>query len=228
MGAKWLPIGLPRPSSTPSMKALRSIACISARRTRTSSNGFFLLLIVMMPLPAVSPISTVKRLSAWNCFRLCGAPKRGMPSMSPASSAATCAAGSLMKRKVTLLDLDRARRRGSRPTCVSVIDAALLPARRSCRGRCRPAWWRWSAALFGSQDHGRVLAQAEQEVVPSALFSTRITVCGSGAAMLADVVEHRLLGLVGATLGLGALEAELHRRGVEGLAVLELHALASA
>ena len=87
------------------MKALRSIACISARRTRTSSKGFFLLLMAMMPLPAVLPIATVKRLSAWNCLTACSAPKRGMPSMSPASSAATCAAGSLMKRKVTRLIL---------------------------------------------------------------------------------------------------------------------------
>ena len=58
------------------MKALRSMACISARRTRTSFSGGFLLLIARMPLPAVSPISTVKRLSAWNCFRLCGAEAR--------------------------------------------------------------------------------------------------------------------------------------------------------
>jgi hypothetical protein len=88
------------------MKALRSMACISARRTRTSFSGGFLLLMAMMPLPAVSPSSTLKRLSAWNCFGL--ALKRGMPSMSPASSAAVCADGSLMKRNVTLLILTAA------------------------------------------------------------------------------------------------------------------------
>ena len=83
------------------MKALRSIAWAMARRTRTSSKGFLRLLMARMPLPAVLPISTVKRLSPWNCLIACSAPKRGMPSMSPASSAATCAAGSLMKRQVT-------------------------------------------------------------------------------------------------------------------------------
>src|ERR1019366_10396736 len=62
---------------------------------------FFLLLIVMIVLPSVPPTATEKRASPWNCFRLSRAPKRGMPSMAPARSAATCAAGSLIKRKVT-------------------------------------------------------------------------------------------------------------------------------
>ena len=78
------------------------------------------------PCRAVSPIATVKRLSAWNCFRLCSAPKRGMPSMSPASSAATCAAGSLMKRKVTLLIL-MARRVAVAGPLAQRDRRALLP-----------------------------------------------------------------------------------------------------
>jgi hypothetical protein len=55
----------------------------------------------------------------------------------------------------------------------------------------------------------------------SALSSVRITVCASGVLMLADVVEHRLLGLVGAARRLGALKAELDRRGIEGRTVGE-------
>jgi hypothetical protein len=85
----------------PSITDLRSIAAAMARRTRTSSNGFLRLLMATMVLPSVPPIATVKRGSPWNCLRLCGEPKRGMPSTSPASSAATCAEGSSMKRKVT-------------------------------------------------------------------------------------------------------------------------------
>ena len=53
------------------MTALRSIAAAIARRTRTSSNGFFLLLMARMVLPSVPPTATVKRGSLWNCFRLC-------------------------------------------------------------------------------------------------------------------------------------------------------------
>jgi hypothetical protein len=87
------------------------MACDKARRTRTSSKGFFLLLMVMMPLPAVLPNSTTKRLSVWNCFRLWGDWKRGIPSMSPANSAATWADASLMKRKVTFLSLTLAASR---------------------------------------------------------------------------------------------------------------------
>ena len=81
------------------------MAWLMARRTRTSFSGAFLLLMATMPLPDVLPTSTTNRLSPWNCFSACSAPKRGMPSMSPASSAATCAAGSLMKRKITFFTL---------------------------------------------------------------------------------------------------------------------------
>ena len=70
----WLPIGVPKPSWAPSMIALRSIAAARARRTRTSSKGFFLLLIVMIVLPSVPPMATEKRGSLWNCFRLSSAP----------------------------------------------------------------------------------------------------------------------------------------------------------
>src|SRR5574337_630768 len=40
-----------------------------AEAVLAGSSGLRLLLIATIPLPAVVPISTVKRLSAWNCFR---------------------------------------------------------------------------------------------------------------------------------------------------------------
>jgi hypothetical protein len=61
------------------------------------------------------------------------------------------------------------------------------------------------------QDDGGVLAQAEGQhglgVVQHQDHRVRI-----GRADAADVVEHRLLGLVGAARRLGALEAELDGR----------------
>ena len=64
-----------------------------------------------MPLPEVLPTTTSKRLSARSCASAGSAAKRGITSTSPASSAATCAAGSLMKRKVARLMRTRAASR---------------------------------------------------------------------------------------------------------------------
>src|SRR6185369_6281377 len=74
------------------------------RRTRTSSSGFFLLLIARMVLAREPPSITWKRLSFLNCGTTRVA-TRGKASTSPDSSAAAWAAGSEMKRKVTLLIL---------------------------------------------------------------------------------------------------------------------------
>ena len=176
-----------------------------------------------MVLPSVPPISTVKRLSAWNCFRFCGAPKRGMPSMSPASSAATCAAGSLMKRKVTFFIFTAAALRYA-SFFTSVIDEPFFQSSKRERAGADRLGRRGRRALRVEDDRG-VLAHAEQEVAVGVVehqdHGVRV-----GRVDAADVVEHRLLRLVGRAFGLGALEAELHVAGVEGLAVVELHAAA--
>ena len=107
--------------------ALRSIAARIARRTRTSSNGFFLLLMVTMVLAREPPISTANLGSALNCARLRAAATRGKASTSPESSDATCADGSLMKRITTLLSLIAAALRYS-GHLFSVIDEPLAQA----------------------------------------------------------------------------------------------------
>src|SRR5947209_12619453 len=107
--------------------ALRSIAASTARRTRTSSNGFFLLLIATMVLDREPPISTLNLGSALNWARLRAAATRGNASTSPDSSEATCADGSLMKRITTLLSLIAAALRYS-GHLVNVIDDPLAHA----------------------------------------------------------------------------------------------------
>ena len=85
------------------MIALRPTAAARARRTRTSSKGFRLLLMVMIVCSVVPPRATGEARVALELLQAFeGAVARGMPSMSPAISAATCAGkpGSLMKRKV--------------------------------------------------------------------------------------------------------------------------------
>ena len=80
------------------------MAAQMARRTRTSSRGFFLLLMARMVL-AREPLTTTWNLAlVLNCGTLRGV-TRGKASTSPASKAATWAAGSLMKRKVTFFIL---------------------------------------------------------------------------------------------------------------------------
>ena len=143
--------------------------------------------------------------------------------MSPASSAATRAAGSLMKRKVTFLSLtDLASRKPSHLT--SVTELPFFQSS-NLNGPVPIGLVAALAALFGCRITA-VFSPMRNRKLPSALFSVRITVCGSGAAIELMLSNTRLLGLVGALLVLGALEAELHGRRVEGLAVVELHALA--
>src|SRR5437016_6351377 len=101
--------------------ALRSMAARIARRTRTSSNGFFLLLMVTMVLEREPPIRTLNRGSALNWARLRAAATRGKASTSPDNNDATCADGSLMKRITILLSLIAAALRYS-GHFASVID----------------------------------------------------------------------------------------------------------
>ena len=149
------------------MTALRSIAACSARRTRTSSNGFFLLLMLTIVLPSVPPIATVKRWSFWNCFRLCGEPKRGIASTSPASSAATCAAGSLMKRKVTFSSLTAAALR--KPSHLLSVIALPLAQLSNLNGPVPTGLVAVVAALFGSRITA-VFSPMRNRKLPSALF----------------------------------------------------------
>ena len=142
-------MGLPRPSSTPSMKALRSMACMIARRTRTSFSGGFLLLMARMPLPAV--LADLDR-EALVGLELLQALRRD------ATRHAVDVAGQQrrdLRRRVAdeaeghLVDLDRARVAVAGP--LDQRDRlALLPAVEACRGRCRPAWWRWWPRSSGS------------------------------------------------------------------------------
>jgi len=75
-----------------------------ARRTRTSSSGLRLLLMARITLLRVPTSSTRKRGLArnWPTLRV---PARGKMSMSPAISAAVCAAESDMNLKTNLLTL---------------------------------------------------------------------------------------------------------------------------
>ena len=175
------------------MIALRSIAAASARRTRTSSNGFFLLLIVMIVLPSVPPTTTEKRGSFWNCFSDSSAPKRGMPSMSPASSAATCAAGSLMKRNVTFLIGTLAASRNC-SFFTSVIDEPLAQVS-NLYGPVPIGFVASVGALFGSRITA-VFSPMRNRKLPSALLSRTMTVYGSGVSirlMLSNTAFFALL-----------------------------------
>ena len=64
--------------------------------------------MVTMVFALEPPISTVKRGSDLNCGKVRAEVPRGKASTSPDSSAATCAAGSEMKRIVTLDSLTAA------------------------------------------------------------------------------------------------------------------------
>ena len=84
------------------MTALRSIAMLMARRTRTSLSGLRALLMASTVLAREPVMRVCRRGLALNCDAPRGA-TRGKASTSPASTAATWAAGSLMKRKVARL-----------------------------------------------------------------------------------------------------------------------------
>ena len=178
------------------MKALRSIACISARRTRTSSNGFFRLLIARMPLPALLPTLTTKRGSERNCFTACGASRRGTPSMSPASSAATRAAGSLMKRKFTRSSLTAlaSRKPGH---FFSVTEVPFFHSSK-VKGPVPTGLVAVPAALLASRITA-VFSPIRNRKFGSALSSVRITVCASGVStrrMLSNTAFLALLVLL--------------------------------
>ncbi len=151
-----------------------------------------------MPLPAVLPTDTVKRLSARNCASACTAPKRGMPSMSPASSAATWAALSLMKRKVTRRSLMAATsRKPSQRTRVMALPFCQLSSR---NGPVPTGWVAVVAALLGLRITA-VASPRRKGSVASALFSVRITRSGCGVAideMFSNTVFLALLVLSGA------------------------------
>jgi len=125
-----------------------------------------------------------------------------MPSMSPASSAATCAAGSLMKRNTARLSLMLAASRkpshftsvtalpfcqlsslnGPVPTGLVAVVSAPLSALLGLR----------MTAVFSARRNGRL---------PSALLSVRITRSGAGVAideMLSNTAALALLVLPGA------------------------------
>ena len=103
-----------------------------------------------------------------------------MPSMSPASSAATCAAGSLMKRKVTFFIFTAAAARWS-SFFDSVIDAPLAHAS-SLYGPVPTGLVAVVAALFGSRMTA-VFSPMRNRKLPSGCMSTTITVCASGVSM---------------------------------------------
>jgi hypothetical protein len=73
--------------------------------TGSASSGLCRSLIATMVFALEPPIKTLKRGSDLNCARLLPAATRGNASTSPDSSAAAWAAGSLMKRIVTLASL---------------------------------------------------------------------------------------------------------------------------
>ena len=80
------------------------MAMLMARRTRTSFRGFLALLMASTVLAREPQISVCRRGSRLNWASPRGV-TRGKASTSPESTAATCAAGSVMKRKVTRLIL---------------------------------------------------------------------------------------------------------------------------
>jgi hypothetical protein len=99
-------------------------------------------------------------LVALELLSACSAPKRGMPSMSPASRAATCAAGSLMKRNTTRRSLMSAALRW--PSHLLSVTELPLFQFSSLKGPVPTglvAPWR----AVGVQDDRGVLAQAERQ-----------------------------------------------------------------
>ena len=124
------------------------MAMAIARRTRTSSSGFFLLLMATTVLARVPPTSTWKRLSAWNCARLRAADTRGNRSTSPASRAATWAAASLMKRTVTRRSATAfTSRKPSQRASTRLLPLAQLS---SLKGPVPTGWVLLLATLLGS------------------------------------------------------------------------------
>src|SRR3954470_5325494 len=172
--------------------ALRSTAANSARRTRTSSNGFFLLLMAKMVLAFEPPIRTANLGSALNCARLRAAATRGNASTSPDSSEATCAEGSLMKRITTLLSLIAAALRYS-GHLFSVIDEPLAQAA-TVYGPVPTGLVPLVATLFGSTIEAGACPSRNGRF-GSGFFILITTVSASGVAISA-MLWNRLLSLL--------------------------------
>ena len=102
--------------------------------------------------------------------------------------------------------------------------SSLLPGRRRLEGPGADRLGRRRRRALRVEDHGGVLAHAERKLTVG-VVERRITVLLIRAWRdRGDVVEHRLLRLVGRAAGLGALKVSL-RRWNQGFAILELHAL---
>src|SRR5258708_33216294 len=172
--------------------ALRSIAARIARRTRTSSNGFFLLLMATMVLAREPPIMTLNLGSALNWARLRAAATRGKASTSPESSEATCAEGSLMKRVTTLSSLIAAASRYC-GHLVSVIDDPLAQAA-STNGPVPTGLVALVGALFGSTSEAEACPSRNGKF-GSGLFIVITTVSLSGV-VIAAILWNRLLSLL--------------------------------
>src|SRR3981081_2498929 len=175
--------------------AFRSIAASTARRTRTSSNGFFLLLMVTMVLDREPPIRTENLGSALNWARLRAAATRGKASTSPDNSDATCADGSLIKRTVTLLSLTAAASRYS-GHLASVIDDPLAQAA-TVYGPVPTGLVPLVSTLFGSTIEAGAWPSRNGRF-GSGFFMVITTVSASGVA-----IPPRLWNRVFSLLGMG-------------------------
>ncbi len=113
--------------------------------------------------------------------------------MSPASSAATCAAGSLMKRKVTFFIATLAASRNW-SFLTSVIDEPLAHAS-NLNGPVPIGLVAVVGALFGSRITA-VFSPIRNRKLPSALLRTTITVCGSGVSMRLMLSNTAFLALL--------------------------------
>ena len=101
--------------------------------------------------------------------------------MSPASSAATCAAGSLMKRKVTFFIATLPASRYC--SFFDRVIAEPLAQESNLNGPVPIGLVAVVAALFGSRITA-VFSPMRNRKLPSALLRTTITVAGSGAVTL--------------------------------------------
>src|SRR3954453_21206540 len=172
--------------------ALRSIAASTARRTRTSSNGFFLLLIATLVLDREPPVSTLNLGSALNWGMVRAAATRGNASTSPDSSDATCADGSLMKRITTLESLIAAALRYS-GHLFSVIDEPLAQAA-TVYGPVPTGLVPLVATLFGSTIEAGACPSRKGRF-GSGFFILITTVSASGVA-ISEMPWNRLLSLL--------------------------------
>ncbi len=190
-------MGTPKPSAAPSITCLRSMAMAMARRTRTSSSGLRLLLMARMALPRVPAISTWNFLLPSNCLRLRAAATRGNASTSPDSSAATWAAGSLMKRIVTRRSLTSLAWR--QPSQRASVTAEPLAQVFQAVGAGAHGLRGIAGHAFGLHDDGRGLAELEQQVGVAVLQLQHHGVASSGVSMR-SMLAKVALSLLGPVL----------------------------